>query len=125
MYLLDTNIFLEILLGQDKKEACKKFIITNGKDCCVSDFTVYSIGIVLFKKKLFDDYKNFFIDISSFMKIISLPHAEHIQLSTEAKSLKLDFDDLYQYQVAKNNNLSLVTMDNDFKVIRDVEIIFL
>jgi predicted nucleic acid-binding protein len=25
MYLIDTNIFLEILLGQEKKEICKNF----------------------------------------------------------------------------------------------------
>ncbi len=28
-YLIDTNIFLEILLGQDKKESCKSFIVNN------------------------------------------------------------------------------------------------
>jgi predicted nucleic acid-binding protein len=26
MFLVDTNIFLEILLGQDKKEVCKRFL---------------------------------------------------------------------------------------------------
>ena len=29
MFLVDTNIFLEILLEQDKKESCKKFLINN------------------------------------------------------------------------------------------------
>jgi len=33
MYLIDTNIFLEVLLGRARKEKCKKFLgeIRNGK----------------------------------------------------------------------------------------------
>lgn len=29
MFLVDTNIFLEILLKQEKKEVCKKFLNSN------------------------------------------------------------------------------------------------
>ena len=41
------------------------------------------------------------------------------------KSLDLDFDDAYQYSVAKYYGLKIVTMDKDFEKIKDVEIIFL
>ena len=125
MYLLDTNIFLEILLSQSKKETCKKFIINNSKNCFVSDFTLYSIGIVLFRKKLFDDYKDFSNDLSEIMNIISLPYVNHTQLANEGKKVKLDFDDMYQYHTARHHNLSIVTMDKDFKVIKDIPVLFL
>src|SRR5262249_8583746 len=125
MYLLDTNIFLEILLSQDKKEECKKFVVNQGKICCLSDFTLYSIGIVLFRKKLFHDYQIFFNDISSLMKVVSLPLNEHPQLAEEGKKLKLDFDDLYQYAVAKYHRLTIVTMDKDFKAVTDAKVLFL
>jgi len=41
------------------------------------------------------------------------------------KSLKLDFDDAYQYSIAEYYGLRVVTMDKDFEKIRDVEILFL
>ena len=40
--------------------------------------------------------------------------------------LELDFDDAYQYKVANDYNLEIVTMDNDFKKVkRDIKVIFL
>ena len=41
------------------------------------------------------------------------------------KSLNLDFDDAYQYSVAKYYGLKVVTMDRDFERIKDLEILFL
>jgi len=38
-------------------------------------------------------------------------------------SLNLDFDDAYQYSVAKYYGLKIVTMNKDFEKIKDVEII--
>ncbi len=49
MYLLDTNIFLEILLGQEKKDECKKFLIANEDNIFISDFSLHSIGVILFR----------------------------------------------------------------------------
>jgi len=42
-----------------------------------------------------------------------------------SKSLNLDFDDGYQYSVAKYYGLKVVTMDRDFERIKDLEILFL
>ena len=40
--------------------------------------------------------------------------------------MNLDFDDAYQYLVAKHYELTLVTMDRDFKKIEeDLKILFL
>jgi len=49
MYLIDTNIFLEILLKQDKSEACKTFLDKNTDAINISDFTFHSIGVILFR----------------------------------------------------------------------------
>ena len=46
-YLLDTNIFLEILLNQDKKEKAKMFIFDNIERLFISDFSLHSIGVIL------------------------------------------------------------------------------
>jgi predicted nucleic acid-binding protein len=50
MYLADTNIFLEILLKQDKSVICKAFLYKNIDSIHISDFTLHSIGVILFKQ---------------------------------------------------------------------------
>ena len=125
MYLLDTNIFLEILLGQGKQNECKNFILKNPGHCSFSDFTLYSIGIALFRKKLYAEYENFFKDIHSIMQMRSLPMQKQSLLTASARKLNLDFDDAYQYEVAKHYELTIVTMDKDFKAIKDTAVLFL
>ena len=52
MYLLDTNIFIELLLEQEKAEDVRKFLINH--DPCelyITEFSFYSIGIILLKLK--------------------------------------------------------------------------
>jgi len=45
MYLVDTNIFLEIFLKQEKSNECKDFLNQNIQHLMVTDFTLHSIGI--------------------------------------------------------------------------------
>jgi len=47
--LVDTNIFLEILLGQPNKERCKEFLQENSGQCSLSDFSLHSIGVIAFR----------------------------------------------------------------------------
>ena len=49
MYLVDTNIFLEILLAQHRKEDCKRFLDTHIEEIAISDFSLHSIGVILFR----------------------------------------------------------------------------
>jgi uncharacterized protein len=48
MYLIDTNIFLEILLSQKQKDICKEFLVSNIEQIYISDFSLHSIGVILF-----------------------------------------------------------------------------
>jgi len=126
MYLIDTNIFLEILLNQKKKDKCKKFLLKNQSELNISDFSLYSIGIVLFREKLFDDYENFLQDIlQNEFFLISIPVEQHSEIMESSKKFKLDFDDSYQYSLAKSEDLKIVTMDKDFRNVKDIEIVFL
>jgi predicted nucleic acid-binding protein len=49
MYLIDTNIFLEILLSQKQKDICKEFLVSNTEHIYISDFSLHSIGVILFR----------------------------------------------------------------------------
>jgi uncharacterized protein len=40
MFLVNTNIFLEILLAQEKREICKEFLEVNSGNIYISDFSL-------------------------------------------------------------------------------------
>lgn len=50
---------------------------------------------------------------------------QYSEVIENKKKLKLDFDDAYQYTVAKYFDLKIVTMDKDFKKVKDIEVLFL
>ena len=125
MFLVDTNVFLEIILGQDKKEDCKKFLRENISDLHLTDFSLHSIGVILFKYKKEEIFQKFLEDVIPNVSILSLPIKLFSNLINTKRKLNLDFDDAYQYAVAKYYNLKIVTMDRDFEKIKDLEIVFL
>jgi len=59
------------------------------------------------------------------ISLLSLPMELYRDLATDRKDMNLDFDDAYQYSMAKYYELKVVTMDKDFKKIKDVEVLFL
>ena len=80
MYLLDTNIFLEILLKQEKSEECKNFLKTNIDSIFISDFALHSIGVILFRYNKHKTYQDFIKDILSQIRILNLPSPEYQSL---------------------------------------------
>ncbi|MCW3132476.1 MAG: PIN domain-containing protein [Candidatus Methanospirare jalkutatii] len=124
-FLVDTNIFLEILLGQDKKEECKKFLEDNVGDFVITDFTLHSIGVILFRYGKEDVFEEFVEDVVTNSEVLSLPVERYSEVVFARKNLNLDFDDAYQYAVAKHYRLKIVTMDRDFGRVTDVEVIFI
>jgi uncharacterized protein len=73
--LIDTNVFLEIILDQEKAEQSKT-LLENTKDheFFISDYSLHSIGLLLFRRKQHDIFKKFLIDMISNagMKVIGL-----------------------------------------------------
>jgi len=125
MFLVDTNIFLEILLGQDKKEVSKRFLAKNIGNLNITDFSLHSIGVILFRYSKEDIFRKFVEDVMPDTKILSLPMELYRDIVIVRKNLNLDFDDTYQYSVAKYYGLKVVTMDKDFEKIKDLQILFL
>ena len=114
-YLIDTNIFLEILLGQDKKESCKSFIVNNFGRLHLSDFSLHSIGVILFRNKKEIVFQQFVSDILPEVNVVALPKNKYSDISKLSKRYQLDFDDAYQVSIAIDLGLEIVTMDKDFK----------
>jgi predicted nucleic acid-binding protein len=125
VFLVDTNLFLEILLSQDKKEKCRKFLNGNIGNLNITDFSLHSIGVILFRYNKNDVFQKFIDDILPKVKLISLPIKLYGEVVKANKNLNLDFDDAYQYTTAKHYGLKLATMDSNFEKIKDPEILFL
>ena len=125
MYLLDANIFLEILLQQEKKEECKKFLSEHIGELYITDFSLHSLGVILFRFNKSRIFEEFIKDVLPNIKLLTLYLDLYEELSTVHQKIGLDFDDSYQYLVAKSSNLKIVTMDKDFEKVKDVEIVFL
>ena len=116
VYLLDTNIFLEVLLDREYSLVIRKLLNReNGLSFFISDFSLYSIGIFLTHKKIAEQYARFIDDLEARdIGIISLSPDELRQIPTVCTQYGMDFDDAYQYVAAGANNLQLVSLDHDF-----------
>ncbi|MCZ7393314.1 MAG: PIN domain-containing protein [Candidatus Methanoperedens sp.] len=125
MYLIDTNVFLEVLLTQKKRENCKKFLDDNIGNLYISDFSLHSIGVILFRNSREDVFQKFVSDIFPNVEIVTLSKWSYEGLVDIKRKLGLDFDDAYQYKIAKEHDLKIVTMDTDFERITDLSVIFL
>ena len=118
MYLADTNIFLEVLLAGNKAEECKAFLARNSGKIHISDFSLHSIGVILFRQRQELVFRAFFEDVSINTRIISLAKDSYLKLPDIRNRFNLDFDDTYQFQVAEDHKLAIATMDNDFNRVR-------
>ena len=117
MYLLDSNIFLELLLDQDGADDVEKLLRSvPGERLNISEFSLYSVGIVLFRRKLFDVFVQFVEDIiiTGGVRLLRLSAEEAKALAKVAERFKLDFDDAYQYAIAERYGLTIVSFDTDF-----------
>jgi len=101
MYLIDTNIFLEILLKQDKSETCKAFLDKNIGVINISDFTLHSIGVILFKQNEEQTFLKFIPDTLPKTNLLSLPKNNYKEIIIIKNEIGLDFDDSYQYNICK------------------------
>ena len=125
MYLIDTNIFLEILLNDSNRNKCEKFLNDNISLLFISDFSLHSIGIILFKKNKPGLYQKFIQDIISHITIVTLDLSNFECLWNGRITYNFDFDDAFQYCVAKHQGLTLITQDEDFKNVTDIKIEYL
>ena len=50
-YLVDTDIFLENLFNQSGRKKCETFLQGEKGVAWISDFTLHSIGVLLFRQK--------------------------------------------------------------------------
>ena len=118
-YLVDTNVWLERLLDQEKSEIVSKFPdLVPANQLFVTDFAIHSIGVILSRLKKFETLKMFLDDIfiNGQIEQLILEPIDLIDVLDNIVKFGLDFDDSYQYTASEKFDLTLVTFDNDFNV---------
>lgn len=117
MYLVDTNVWLERLLEQEKSKEVERFLGAVSTDkLYITDFSFHSIGIILTKLERIEILTKFIIDlfIEGKVCLISLTPQDILETISVIEKFKLDFDDAYQYVAAERYNLLIVSFDSDF-----------
>ncbi|HAZ31301.1 MAG TPA: VapC toxin family PIN domain ribonuclease [Dehalococcoidia bacterium] len=115
--LLDTNIFLEVILEQERAgEAQALLSAIEQHEFFFSDYSLHSIGVLLFRKRQHEVFRQFLLDmfLEAGVAIIALSAWEMEGVIQVAKRFSLDFDDAYQYAVAERYGLTIVSFDSDF-----------
>ena len=117
MYLLDTNVWLERLLNQARAAEVKQLLdALDSAELDVSDFSLHSICVILGRSQKLALLDQFSADlfIQGRVALLSVSGADIPSVTTAMQAQRLDFDDAYQYVLAKRNNLTLVSFDTDF-----------
>lgn len=117
MYLVDTNIWLERFLDQERSAEIGQFLDQTPTDqLLMTDFTLHSIGVILDRLEQRAVLLEFVDDV--FMQgevgLVSVqPEAMH-RLVAVMEQFNLDFDDAYQYVAAELTEAVIVSLDGDF-----------
>jgi len=117
MYLVDTNIWLERLLEQERAEEVKYFLDAFTSDnFFITDFGFHSIGVTLCKLKKKETFLQFVRDsfTDGSVQLLYLQPSESPLVTQTIEMYNLDFDDAYQYTAAEKYDLEIVSFDTDF-----------
>ncbi len=115
--LLDTNIFLEVLLGQERSEQSRQFLANPEEhELFIADFSLHFIGLLLFRHRRQDAFRRFLADtlLSGAVERVALSARELEAVVRAAEAYDLAFDDAYQYAAAEHRELDIVSLDTDF-----------
>lgn len=117
MILLDTNIFLELLLDQKQATECESLLelVSTGRvEAAVTHFTIHAIEVALGSGKSLDAFlRN--LEHSAGLYVYDTSISEEIAVSLISKKIDRDFDDTIQYFVAKKLGAqAIVSFDEHF-----------
>lgn len=116
-FLLDTNVFLELLLEREKAGDVRRLFATLEPDAyAISDFSLHSIGVILTRMDRHDLLLEFIDDmiVETGMRVVGIPSSYLPEVVTAILRYRLDFDDAYQLVAADRYSLGLVSFDRHF-----------
>ena len=117
MYLVDTNVWLEVLLAQQQASEAKAFFERiDASQLAITEFSLYSLGIILTRLNKDHAFTDFLSDVMEEAQVacIRLDPADLKQALAFHRQFQLDFDDAYQYAAAEKLDLVIVSFDKGF-----------
>ncbi|MBI4333215.1 MAG: PIN domain-containing protein [Chloroflexi bacterium] len=117
MYLLDTNIIVEVLFQQAKSSEAKTLLdASHLHTLYLTDFSLASVGVMLFRKNMHEVFSRLVDDLigGGGIRLLHLEVTDMPSVASASKTFNLDFDDACQYAAAGKYNLTLVSFDTDF-----------
>jgi predicted nucleic acid-binding protein len=117
MMLLDTCIWLELLLLQQRADRVRRLLAeTSLEDLHMTDFSLHSIGVILTRQERLAVLSRFLDDVcgDAGVQMVRLMPSELRFLPAISHRFGLDFDDAYQYAAATFRNLPFLSFDRHF-----------
>ena len=117
VFLIDTNVWLERLLDQEKsKEVGELFDTIPSERLFITDFSFHSIALVLSKLNNVEALRHFIRDtfVEGAVTLLHLKPEDMERLILVMRDFDLDFDDAYQYVAAEKTDSIIVSLDKDF-----------
>jgi uncharacterized protein len=120
MLLVDSNIFLEVLLAQAKKDQCESFLneLRDGKKVgVITDFSVHSIIVIMGSLKRISELKLFLQSLTAYkgLRIYHTSLPDEMKAVDIALNKKLDMDDAIQYSIAHTLRVeAIISFDKHF-----------
>ncbi len=117
--LIDSNIFLEVLLSREKEKECRPLLrmVQDGSvSAYITSFSLHGIEVHLDsarKPKKLESFLAWVVEAQGLTVYHTSPQ-EEARVVAICRKLPLDFDDALQYFVAESLGLRLVTYDYDF-----------
>lgn len=120
MYLVDTNVFLEVMLSGPRKNVCKHFLnlLRRGEETgIITDFSMHSIMVIMggFTRKR--ELRTFLTSLSAYkgLNIYTTTLSEKVKAVDASLEKGLDIDDSIQYSVALTLGVKgIVSFDKHF-----------
>jgi len=119
-YLVDTNIFLEVMLSRRRKEECKNLLkqISAGKiRGMLTDFSLYSLMLIMVSHKRYSEIKKFLSSLVAYkgLFVYNCTLDDKINCIDIALNEGLDVDDSIQYAAALSLNAkAIISFDSNF-----------
>jgi len=117
LILIDTNIFLELALGQEKAKECKEFLnaVSEGKyEVTITHFTIHAMAAILGRGPRLTEFLRS-LENAEGVSVYDTSVSEEVSAALMADRIKRDFDDTLQYFVAKKiGSEAIVSFDKHF-----------
>jgi predicted nucleic acid-binding protein len=116
--MVDTSIFVELLMDQDRAEECESLLdaVAHGDiEATVSHFSLHGIESMLpSQRKLAEFLKD--VETSKGLNVYDTSLSDEISVSILSGKTGLDFDDSLQLYVAKRSgSVAIVSFDRHFE----------